>query len=505
MTIQIKTNAKLRNFEAKLDLIYRRKRLDYRNLLVELKQGRKITDIFPKSVANNIIKRLLSLKLLDEGNSVTQKGESFIKDPELPETETGSFSVSNLQYTLGSNQYNLIPEMRRKLSRESRKLSPNPISGFVKENQLILDQEIVSFDTMKYNGQANKVYISEEPKDYDLIIDLYNDTYSFGSKSLMLGNELRSTLVSYVLATLEGNPYGDFDFNLATFILTNGIRNLSIKEILEGKIESISLDALSMSNIPFVIDDVETAKEYLYKVAYSKLQHEDYYSISDLNDIYINELFDNGVFSDAVKKEMFDFTYEINGFNNYLSKKEYESLQYKLNVLEFLLGFSLLEENTDFAKAGNYKELVKTFNTYVPSKQVDSSYIVMGYPFARNTRNKFREFFNEFSKVYKDAAIVKKGNKQKVDFKMEETFEKLDVPIYELDTLREHYHDRYIIFKLKNNQYKVFLITSEIGQFFKENSTDKMGLVKELDYQEIKRSNRKDNLVEIIERGIANA
>jgi hypothetical protein len=32
-----------------------------------------------------------------------------------------------------------------------------------------------------------------------------------------------------------------------------------------------------------------------------------------------------------------------------------------------------------------------------------------------------------------------------------------------------------------------------------------MGLVKELDYQEIRRTNRKDNLVEIIERGIANA
>ena len=100
---------------------------------------------------------------------------------------------------------------------------------------------------------------------------------------------------------------------------------------------------------------------------------------------------------------------------------------------------------------------------------------------------------------------MKKGNPQKVDDKMEQTFEKMVVPIYEFDSLKEHYHDRYIIFKLKNNQYKVFLITSEIGQFFKLNSTDNMGLVKELDYQEIRRTNRKDNLVEIIERGIANA
>lgn len=505
MKIQIKTNAKLINFEAKLDLLYRRNRLDYRNLLLELKQGKKMTDIFPKSVANNIAKRLLLLKLIDEGNNITQKGESFIDDPKLSESETGTFSVSYLQYTLGSNQYSLIPEMRRRLSIESRKLSPSPLAGFQKENQMILDQEIVTFDTMKYNGQANKVYIDEEPREYDLIIDLYNDTYSYGSKSLILGSELRSTLMGYVLTILEGNLYGDFDFNQACFILKNGIKNLTLKEVVEGKIESITMDALSMSNIPFVIDDVETAKEYLYKVAYSKLQHEDYYSIPDLNDIYVNEIYDSGVFSDSIKKEMFDFTYEINGFVNYLSKKEYESLQYKLNVLEFLLGFSLLEENTDFSKAKNYKELVKTFNTYVPAKQVEASYIVMGYPFARNARNKFPEFYSEFSKTYNDSIIVKKGNPQKVDDEMEQTFVKKGVPVYEFDSLREHYHDRYIIFKLKNNQYKVFLITSEIGQFFKLNSTDNMGLVKELDYQEIRRTNRKDNLVEIIERGIANA
>lgn len=395
--------------------------------------------------------------------------------------------------------------MRRNLSKVSRKLSPSPLVGFQRENQMILDQEIVTFDTMKYNGQANKVYIDEEPREYDLIIDLYNDTYSYGSKSLILGSELRSTLMGYVLTILEGNLYGDFDFNQACFILKNGIKNLTLKEVVEGKIESISKDELSMSNIPFIIDDVETAKEYLYKVAFSKLQNEDYYSIPDLNDIYINELFDNGVFSDIVKKAMFDFTYEINGFSNYLTKKEYESLQYKLNVLEFLLGFSLLEENTDFSKATNYKELVKTFNTYVPAKQVETSYIVMGYPFARNARNKFPEFYSEFIKTYKDSIIVKKGNPQRVDDKMEQTFKKMEVPIYEFDSLREHYHDRYIIFKLKNNQYKVFLITSEIGQFFKLNSTDNMGLVKELDYQEIRRTNRKDNLVEIIERGIENA
>src|SRR5690554_3838875 len=105
MKIQIKTNAKLINFEAKLDLLYRRNRLDYRNLLLELKQGKKMTDIFPKSVANNIAKRLLLLKLIDEGNNITQKGESFIDDPKLSESETGTFSVSYLQYTLGSNQY----------------------------------------------------------------------------------------------------------------------------------------------------------------------------------------------------------------------------------------------------------------------------------------------------------------------------------------------------------------------------------------------------------------
>ncbi|MDY0139909.1 MAG: hypothetical protein RBR50_09420 [Candidatus Izemoplasmatales bacterium] len=505
MKIEITSQGKVLDLEAKLKLAYNRRRVDYKNLLISIEEGNSLLNEFPKSISNSISKRLIELKYIDNGGNITEEGNKMIDNPELLETETGAYSVKIMQFKLGNDEYYMIPEIRRKLSTQKRDLVENPLKGYETNNYIILDDEIVRFVSMNQQGQSKKVFIGDNPEDISIKINLDLEVYEYGSKSMELGPSVTTKLVNFATSMLQDNPYGIFDFESKSFILNKGLKILSIPEILAGSIQQFKKDSLVIENAPFIIGDVGTAKEYLYKIAYSKLQQEDYYSISDLNDIYINELFDNGIFSNSVKKEMFDFTYEINGFANYLSKKEYESLQYKLNVLEFLLGFSLLEENTDFSKATNYKELVKTFNTYVPAKQVEASYIVMGYPFAKNARNKFPEFYSEFSKTYKDSIIVKKGNPQKVDDKMEQTFKKMEVPVYEFDSLREHYHDRYIIFKLKNNQYKVFLITSEIGQFFKLNSTDNMGLVKELDYQEIRRTNRKDNLVEIIERGIANA
>jgi len=505
MKIEITSQGKVLDLEAKLKLVYNRRRVDYKKLLISIKEGNSLLNEFPKSIANSISKRLTELKFIDNGGNITEAGNKMIDNPELLETETGAYSVKIMQFKLGDDDYNMIPEIRRKLSTQKRDLVENPLKEYEINNYIVLDDEIVRFVSMNQQGQSKRVFIGDNQEDISIKIDLDHEVYEYESKSMELGPSLLTKLVNFADSMLQDNPYGNFDFDSKSFILNKGLKMLTIPEILTGSIQQYKKDSLVIENAPFVIDDFMTAKEYAYKIAYSKLQQEDYYSIPDLNDIYVNELFDSGVFSDAIKKDMFDFTYDINGFKNYLTKKEYESLQYKLNVLEFLLGFSLLEENTEFSKATNYKELVKTFNTYVPAKQVEASYIVMGYPFARNSRNKFSEFYDEFSKTYKDSFVIKKGNPQKVDFKMEEKFKKKEVPIYEFDSLREHYHDRYIIFKLKNNQYKVFLITSEIGQFFKMNSTDNMGLVKELDYQEIKKTNRKDNLVEIIERGLANA
>ena len=370
MKIEITSQGKVLDLEAKLKLAYNRRRVDYKNLLVSIKEGKSLLNEFPKSIANSITKRLIELKYIDNGGNITEDGNKMIDNPELLETETGAYSVRIMQFQLGNDEYYMIPEIRRKLSTQKRDLVENPLKGYETNNYIILDDEIVRFVSMNQQGQSKKVFIGDNPDDLSIKIDLDQEVYEYGSKSMELGPRLTTKLVNFASSMLQDNPYGNFDFKSKSFILNKGLKMLTIPEILAGSIQQFKKDSLVIENAPFMIDDVETAKEYLYKIAYSKLQQEDYYSISDLNDIYINELFDNGIFSNSVKKEMFDFTYEINGFANYLSKKEYESLQYKLNVLEFLLGFSLLEENTDFSKAKNYKELVRTFNTYVPAKQV---------------------------------------------------------------------------------------------------------------------------------------
>lgn len=505
MRIEITSNGKMTDLEAKLRLTYKRMRKDYQKVLQSINDGNSILNEFPNSIANSIKERLLKLKFVDSGMNLTENGNAMLESPELSESEVGVFSMKMIQFNLGDNVHYLIPEINRELSIIKRNLVEQRIQGFETHHQINLGNEIVRFISVKQQGQSKNVFIKDEDEDFTLKIDLINKSYIYGSKSLDIGSSLGTKIDLFVESSMHNNPYGDYDVENHKFILRNGLSNLSFEEITANKISRYQLNELLIEDVSFIIDDEKTAYEYLYKVAYFKLQQDSYYSIDDLNDIYDNEIFNSGVFTPHLQSIIYDFRYEMNGFSVHLPNDEYQGMQYKLNVLNLLLGFSLTKDNNDFANSKDFKQLVKTFRNSVSPKQVEECYIVMGYPFAKNSRNQFPEFYEELSKFYDDVSIIKKGNKQKEDKAMIQSFKEKEVPIYEIDSLREHYHDRYIIFKQKNNQYKVYLVTSEIGQFFKSGSNDKMGLIKELDYNEIKRSNQSNNLIKIIERGIKNA
>lgn len=502
MKIEITSQGKLIDLETKLNLGYYRKRIDYKNLLISIKEGKSLLGQFPKSIANSISKRLIELKYIDNGGNLTEEGNKMIDNPELLETETGAYSVKIMEFKLGDTVYNLIPEIRRKLSQQRRELVDYSLNGYEIKNHIILDDEIVRFISMDQQEKSNKVFISEDKDEIVVKIDLEQKIYEYGSKALELGSSLSGKLIKLADDLLNDNPYGKFDFSIKKFIISNGLKNLAQEEIIIGEVKQFKKDYLLIENAKFIIDDEKTAYEYLYRIAYDKLQKDSYYTLDDLNDIYINEIFNSGIFTENIKKQIVDFTYDMNGFSSYLPKKEYESLQYKLNVLAFLLDFTLVTD--DFNSVTDYVSLAKTFNTFVPSNKVKECYVVMGYPFAKNKRNRFNEFYHFFSNTYKNVYIIKKGNSQTEDYDIIKEFEKQEIPIYDISSLKEYYHDRYIIFKMNDDQYKIFLLTSEIGQFFKLKSNEKMGLIKELDYKEIEQTNKNNNLLRLIERGILN-
>ncbi|MDY0139916.1 MAG: hypothetical protein RBR50_09455, partial [Candidatus Izemoplasmatales bacterium] len=172
MKIEITSQGKVLDLEAKLKLAYNRRRVDYKNLLVSIKEGNSLLNEFPKSIANSISKRLVELKYIDNGGSITEVGNKMIDNPELLETETGAYSVRIMQFKLGNDEYHMIPEIRRKLSTQKRDLVENPLKGYEINNYIILDDEIVRFVSMNQQGQSKKVFIGDNPEDISIKIDL---------------------------------------------------------------------------------------------------------------------------------------------------------------------------------------------------------------------------------------------------------------------------------------------------------------------------------------------
>lgn len=501
MKIEINTIGKMTTIEAKVKLLYDRKRQDYKKILLSISRGGSLLKKFPKSIENSITKRLIELKFIDEGNNITEIGKKMIENPELLETETGTYLLQVLSLNFVEYFY-LIPEVKRQLSMHKTNLREKKLIGFEIENEFIMDNEILKFESLIQEGKSTNVFCDNKISSNQINIDLKNKTYEYNSKKLKLGTETIRKLYKYAKETLEYNPYGEFDFDNYAFILNNSLDNLSQDEIQKRQIEKFKKNDLLIMNAPFVIDNINTAYQFLYIIAANKMKQVAYFTLNDLNEIFINEILNSGVFTKLIQNKLFDFTYQIDGFSRYLPKKSFESLRYKLGVLELLLDFTFI--SNDFSSSTDFESITNNFNDVVPTNTVEACYIVMGYPFAKNKSNKFLDFMKYFSSIYKNAVIIKKGNKQNEDKEIIKSIENMEIPIYEIPTLKDFYHDRYIIFKLSNNSYKIFLVTTEIGQIFTLETNEKKGLIKELDYSEITKVDRNNNLLRIIERGIKN-
>ena len=128
----------------------------------------------------------------------------------------------------------------------------------------------------------------------------------------------------------------------------------------------------------------------------------------------------------------------------------------------------------------------------VSPSEVDTLYMVMGYAFARNKKNNMVECVRHFKSQYSNIVIVNKSGEGKVneDQTIKDDISALGVHTINKQSIDTLFHDRYLIFELKDKTYKTFLVTCEIGSIFNQDTNETKGTLFEIPNTEVVKNNQ---------------
>ena len=184
----------------------------------------------------------------------------------------------------------------------------------------------------------------------------------------------------------------------------------------------------------------------------------------------------------------------MNGFKSNLSTNEFDNLSYKLRILDEFLDVKVVDN--EFTNAEDYDEIVDKFKSLYPGSEVKHLYMVMGYPFAKNSKTRTYVMAETFLQEYSNITIVSKGINYGRDDDLEKSIIDLGVQVKDVRRIGEHFHDRYVIFELNNNTYEAFLVTCELGQYFNIKTHEATGSIMKINISDLKKDNT--NLISMI-------
>lgn len=475
MGIKVTCRATIKSVESKLELKYKKERQDIAKLLSAIKSGTSLDSIFTKPIASSVERMLANEKLVDASGQITPTGEKFIVYPYKNETENGLYSVYLAKISLDSSNFNFVPKMERKLANDQRSQESVDLKDIFTENEFtISDTEIGCM--VAINNQS-KSYI-KNLGERDIQIDIEKDLYEYEGKRLKAGNEIITKLKEYVEKSLNDANLGFTYDALRSLIIIKKINDISEEDLYKGEINQ-TIDNIQLSGAPFTIDDESEAKSYAYFYMYKLLLEDNYYTLQEMNEIFQNEILSKKVIGEKIKDRLSDFTYTIDGFGKYLSQEKFNKLSYKLKVMKTLLDVEGIRDAEGFSSARSYDSLLKILKTKVAPSEVKSLYMVMGYALAFSFKhnNKIVDCIKTFKEAYPNITIVDKsyGDKVEEDKSIKQEINNLGVPILKKPVINKCFHDRYLIFELKDGVYRTFLVTCEIGSIFNAHTNEPKG------------------------------
>ena len=486
MGIRIKIQVNVKSIESRFELTFKRERVDIAKLLKYLKQGHSIDSAFNynKSIASSIRKMLVDERLIDTSDTVTPAGEDFIKYPYRVETERGIYNLFLANVEFGLEKVMFVIRMERKLSNEERTQASINLNDIYVANEFSLGQNEVG--VMEKVDNKSKSFCTAMPTE-SIIFDITNGTYETSFGTFKMGEVILHIAKKYAAKVVEDNSsYFEYNSKNNTVVIKS-LDDFKDEDLLNGAVSKIVIQDVELVGVPFEINTVTVAKQYAYFYLYTKLENGNYYTLDEMNEVFQNEVLSKSIISESIKDGLQDFSFSMDGFEKNLSSDKYDKLAYRLKVMKALLNLEAIKDSQGFSSAKNYDDVLKILRNKVSPSDVDTLYMVMGYAFARNKKNNMVECVRRFKTQYNNIVIVNKSGEGKVneDQSIKDDISALGVHTVNKSSIDTLFHDRYLIFELKDKTYKTFLVTCEIGSIFNQETKETKGTLFEIPNTEV--------------------
>lgn len=476
MAIKYKLPIDIIPIESRYSLSLERKRIDVCNVLKKLNEGVRLETLFPvQSVYQSILKQFVDRGYIDNSQTVQNKGQLFIENPYYDEEETGIYNIEFTNLPLAGTNYQIILKMNRTLANEDSTATRFSFDNLICDNELKMgDDEIITIKSI-LNKSRNSAYLCSR-KHGNFEIDLSTAKYNAGYGYMKLGNTLSEKLLNslrdlFITKVSYMTPTESFD----TLIIKN-LNDIDLESLYNGRITR-EVAGFEIVDQPIQINEIQIANQYAYLFMYDKIINGEYLKYEEMNEIFTNEVLSSSIYTDDIKESMSSFTYSEAGFVKYLPKDKYEAMSYKLRVMDMLLNYSIVDNSIKNVR--NYNELVNYIASIVSPNDVKKVYLVLGYAFADIKKNQIIECIEAFQPKYSDLEIIRKtdGGNQKESKSIIQSVSDHGVKSRINREIKEYFHDRYIVFELKDGTTKTMLATNEVGQFFNLDTREPMGKI----------------------------
>lgn len=472
MGIKVTLKSKNTAYEGRFALNFKRERRDIASLLQELQKGKTLRSIFTAPVASAVAKKLNEQSYIDRSESVTATGEAFIKYPFFREEEKGIYSLTVSSFEYPNFDIHIATSMKRKLSETETELSSVSVPTLFQGNEFTFANDRKEIGVMESVEliSGGKAYVVKKD-DTEVVFDLSKGTYETDGEYKM-GEILAEAVTKYVRKVIEKGAKS-FEMTADFKVLVRDLKDFPTQDLLDGRLSREKIDTVELSQVPFVIEDLNIATQYAYLWLYDLLMKGNYYSLTEMSEIVQNEVSAKPIIGRKLRDAMSTISVSKDGFKKYLSQEHYEKLEYKLRIVDEYLGIESIVEDADFALVKDYPSLASYLADKVSSSDVLKMYMVMGYAFVKRGDNKIVECLAALGRKFGDITIVCKKGKtsQEEEPGLRDRVSKMGVGIVDKTGIADHFHDRYIIFEKKDGTYSTFLCTAEIGQIFHNGET----------------------------------
>ena len=488
MSIRINKKASIQSIESRFELTFKRERVDISKLLKYLKQGHNLDSLFNKSISSSVRKMLSDEKLIDFQDIVTPKGDDFINYPFKVETESGIYNLYLATVEFGLEKVMFVIKMERKLSNEERAQESVSLDEIYVSNEFSLGQSEVG--VMDNVENKSKAFLKPMPNE-SIYFDIVNGTYETNFGIFKMGDSILHIAKKYVKEEIEKNS-SFFEYNIKNnSIIISNLDDFKEEDLINGVASKLAVSDIELINVPIEIKNTNVAKQYAYFYLYLKLENDNYYTLDEMNEVFQNEVLSKNIIDDSIKDSLLNFSFSMDGFEKNLSAEKYNKLSYRLKVMKTLLNIDAIKNSQGFSFVKNYSDLLKNLREIVSPSEVNTLFMVMGYAFAKNKKNNMVDCIKTFKQQYSNIVIVNKSAAGKVaeDQSIKDDINALGVHTINNPNIDTLFHDRYLIFELKDKTYKVFLVTCEIGSLFNIETNETKGTLFEIPTAEVVKNN----------------